>query len=246
MKKNFTGGGFLALCFLLVASVATATPTCSSLVTLNPVDVAPGGNQLNSITCTEGAYLFSNFAYTVASGSGNPEIDISRNGVTTNGTEVDINFNPNLAFPSPIGDLHFIFKVSCVFTGSNCLTGASLHNAGLLSSIQEANCSGPENLDGVCSGTVLWNTGDNDLQSSFCQGNTSGGTGVSTICAFGSGVDSMWVFKDISVSVGPGHLTSFTFAGECVTCVSAPEPVTMSLMGIGLLGIGLLGHRLRK
>jgi hypothetical protein len=234
MKKNICSVGLIALAFVMVASLANATTACDTYGL--PVDVNPGGNS-TSIACSEGGLTFSNFQYQLASGSGIPEIDLVS--ASFSGGQVLLNFNPNMAFPSKVGDIHFTFDVT------GFVTGTYQQNAGFESSIQETTCTGTEGLGGVCAGgSTLWNTNDNDGQYSSCYGDSPGGTGATTTCAYGSGITNISVFKDISVSVGSGHLTSFTEGFN--TPGGVPEPVTMSLMGIGLLGIGLLGRRIRK
>jgi hypothetical protein len=234
----------LAGAVAMMASSAMAISTCASLVSSSAVDVNPGGNT-TSITCTVNNLTFSNFFYNVAGGSGTPSIELTQGGVTTSGSEVYLNFNPNLGSPSLISDLHFSFTVT------GFLSGADLENFGSGSSIQEEACTTLINspTNSGCGGTIYWNTVDNDSQASSCIGNVAGGdpagllssTGNTTACAFGAGVSSLVVWKDISLqNPSTGHLTSFTES------FAVPEPMTLSLMGAGLLGLGLLRRRLTK
>jgi hypothetical protein len=241
-KKNFMGVGFLAL-FVMMAAIVGASPSCDSLVTSGGANVALNGLLANSISCTAEGLLFSNFQYMESGGSGAPEVDLTQNGVSLAGGFLTLNFNPNLNpnvnSTTALSDLYFSFTVS------GPVIGAYLENNGLLSSIQEANCNGSDSLNGSCIGSVVWNTTDPDNQFSSCIGNTNTGKGASTTCAFATGFNSVSVWTAISVNATLGHVLSF---GEGFTTypVPAPEPITMSLMGIGLAGIGLLGRRLRK
>jgi hypothetical protein len=230
MKKGFASIFLVALCALMMTSLASATPTCASLVTVNVVTISGG--------CTAFGLTFSNFTVLNASaGTGTAEIDLT--GVSQIGNDIDLNFNPNLGtgtIGGSITDLHFSFSVSGFMIGADQAVG------GVNASINETLCSTlTGNSFGVCGATTLWNVTGVSGQTGTCFGNTSSGTATTGACNFGTGVNQAMVFKDISIgSPTSSHLTSFdeTFI--------VPEPMTLSLMGAGLLGIGLLGRRLRK
>jgi hypothetical protein len=246
MKKNLTGTALLILACVFMASSAFAVPTCQSLLGGGSVDVNPSGNT-TSIDCTAGGLEFNNFQYVVAGGSGTPVVDLTS--VTVTGGWVLLNFNPNVGFPGAITDVRFTFAIN------GTVFGSALDNAGLLSGIQENTCSGAGNTGlGNCTGTQIWSTGDTDNQSSSCVGTTTSAPAASNLfpgstpgtngvtCNYSlAGENGIAAWKNIAVA-GGGSQGSFTegFLG------SAPEPMTFSLMGLGLLGLGLLRRRMKK
>ena len=249
MKKNMKSAVFLALCFLIMASFAMAIPVACDTIA-SGTNVNPGGNT-TSIDCTSGGLEFSNFQYSVAGGSGTPEIDFAS--VTLNGGWVLLSFNPNLGFPSAINILHFTFAINGVVFGS------AVDNAGLNSSIQESNCAGAGTTGlNTCTGPQLWNTGDTDNQSTSCVGSSlfvtcrfqsvpgiPAGTNGAT-CGFGLGGQN-GIATWNAIIVGPGgSQTSFSEGFLGSGSGSIPEPMTLSLMGAGLLGLGLLRRRMKK
>ncbi len=231
MRKSLLSAVFLAL-FVGVLTVSAA-PTCASLVTASGVNVLT----INGLGgCTVGNDLFSNFQVSNASaGTGTAEIDIVQGGVLFNGSTISINFNPNLGTATTGGtitDLHFSFTV----TGG--LIGAGLDNTNSInSSINEIACTGTSSLSG-CTAPIIWNTVDASGQASQCIGTTITGNGSTGVCNWGGNQAIVNFFKDISIGdPATSHNTSFT-----ETFVT-PEPVTLSLMGIGLLGVGLMSRR---
>jgi hypothetical protein len=251
MKKNLMGAGYLALCFVAAASIASAT-TCSDGSELSPG--APNGQVANSCSITIDNLTFSNFAYVVAGQTtGNTQaLSIDLVSATFTNGEVVLIFNPNLANNGNnqgIYDIHFAYEVS------GGVLGASIIDNGTDSSIQEKNCTTGTvgDTSGTCTGTTLWSVtagSTGGSQNDSCgPGTSTTGTGNNT-CNYGTGANPVWVFKDISIGTttsggfqvlaSDDHLTSFSEDNL------VPEPVTTSLVGLGLLGIGLLGRRLRK
>jgi hypothetical protein len=182
------------------------------------------GNVLN-ITggCTIGGLVFGTFQ------------------VLNVGSEVDLNFNPNLGAGTEGGtitDLHFSSTVSGFFHGADLLNG------GLGASIQETVCNAVTDGRFGCASpsNVLWNVLARDSHAGFCSDNTASGSATTTVCNFGanlaSGAVQAWVFKDISISnPATSHLTSFD------ETYLIPEPISMLLLGAGLAALGLLGRR---
>jgi hypothetical protein len=245
MKKSFLGLGILTLAF---AGAAMATPVnqCDGSANNTPGGPLGGKSQapintalIDGVTnsCAVNGLIFSNFQVSVAGGSGAPEVDLVS--VTISGAQVLLNFNPNMGSGNAnnITDLHFSFNVG------GGMIGASVSESGTGSGIGECIGSGGDNNG--CTGTTYfsWSIGDNS--GATCVGNATTNTFGTTVggtpaCNFGTGVTGGHVFKDIQISSTLAHLTSFTEG------FITPEPMTMSLMGIGLLGLGLAGRRLRK
>ena len=199
--------GKYLLALALAAGVVSAAPCLAT------------GQDVKTIgSCTIGVLTFSNFDWSLASGSGGP---VALSGlIPSNG----LNFTPNM---NGAGDLHFTFSVSAA--PGNVIT-AFLTNNGLGGTfVQEKVCSAPftnPQLNGTCAATTLANFG--------------AASGVTTSGNLSTPQSTIWVWKDI-FSDASGHLTSFdqSFSSTTVT----PEPMTLSMMGAGLLALGLVRRK---
>jgi hypothetical protein len=224
----------LATMLIVAAAVGSAAPACTTVLGTDVTTLNAGGG------CTMDGLLFNNFVVLKASGgTGLSEIDLVN--ATEVGGDVTLNFNPNLGLGTggnTISDLHFAFTVSGPLFGSNLGTGGN--NA----SISEQICGIISDINGQClTANQLFNAVALAGQLDVCVGNVSSGTGTTSVCHFGAGVPEGWVFKNISVNdVSSSHLTSFNESFQ----TGVPEPMTLSMMGIGLLGLGLIARRRKK
>ena len=236
---------------LMLASIASAS-TCLVGNELSPG--SPNGQVANSCTLTLDGLTYSNFAYTIAGQTtlnSNP-LSIQLAGATVIGGEVILDFNPNLqnnGSNEGISDIHFTYEV----TGNNY--GASIIVSGSDASVGETNCT-----SGTAGNTNSCNNGSNEIwvvnagatgpsSADSCQaGNATTGTGTS-LCTWGASQSTVWVFKDLSVGTFNSAGQSFLNADDHLTFSEdnlVPEPLALSLTGLGLLALGLLGRRLRK
>jgi hypothetical protein len=227
--KKVIGFGFLAMCLTALSSVSFATTLCSADIGADVTTLNAGGG------CTIGNWTFNNFNPTTAGGSGTPLVQLA---AAYDGTqagpepppgEVGLNFNPNLGgIGSTVTDIHFTFSVT---NSTKQIIDAFLFNGGTANSqIQERLCTVGVSQSGACTGVQL----GSDMVA-------NGGQTVGP--NFFSPANPVWIWKDINITnVSTDHISSFdqTFSA------TVPEPMTLSMMGVGLLGLGFLGRRLRK
>jgi hypothetical protein len=246
MKRNLMGLALLALCFVMGASIASATTACSTRISpptdVNPGPVGEGGsaNTANpnpsSIICTVGTLTFSNFAYKADAGALETlDLEGCQGNVTgcvpAAAGVYGISLNPNLSSP-PTQDVALIFEV----TSTTPITSVTLVNSGTpIASVSETVCNGA-GLNGgpTAAGELSNGTCVNPFLASFAT--TAGGTQTVNLSAPST---TIWVYKDIGVNSG-GTLSNFE---QNFNTGSVPEPATMLLVGGVLCGIAAIRRR---
>lgn len=220
MKLRFAKAIALGFGVVMLASVAAAATACSSNLGADVTTLNAGGG------CTVSILTFSNFAVGLAGGAGPAQVFLS--GVNDPGVGGSgLNFNPNLGLGHLTTDIHFVFEVTA--------------NSGLIDIISEYLAN-----NGIGSGGI----GERICDSAGVSlGGTCTGTQIATLTALSgqtnsttfAGQKSLWIWKDITISdPAVDHNSSFdqNFGS------TVPEPMTLSMMGLGLLGLGLISrHR---
>jgi hypothetical protein len=231
MKKIF-GAGLFAFTLAATATVASAAPACA--IGTNLIENAAGsGNVVDnglaatvsaipaSQSCTLGSLTFSNFQYTLAPPTGfeNAPFQVLVNNIIPSGNDVVLGFNPDTASGS---DLQLEFQVTGVIQGVdlsyNGNTGA-INEEVCLVYMQSGVCPTASDVNGPSTLSSLGvNPTNQNAQLNFTTAQTS-----------------IWIFKDIAAGAG--------FFSEVNQSFVVPEPMTFSLLGVGLLGLGLMGRR---
>lgn len=175
-----------------------------------------GDNVTTISSCQLGSLTFSDFG--VNSSPSGVTIALSSVGTGVSGDEVDLGFQ----MTEPIGVRPIDTILSYAVTGT--LIGVDVSQNGVDTSIQETVCSAPFS-GGICpSGDVLAN---------YSNPPTPNGTEVFLT----SPVTTAYILKDIQEPSQDSTISSF------VNSQVVPEPMTFSLIGMGLLGIGVMGRR---
>jgi len=220
----------IVLGFMLAGGTAKAAPvSCGSLA---PADVNPGGDT-TSIVCAIGILTFSNFQYANEGGDPSPSITLlnPQPSPCVPAAAYCLGLNPNL-IGTGVQDLHLIFEV----TSTVPITSVTLADTGGTApdGISEHVCdaNGVSLSLGTC-------TDSTPLLASLAVNNDTTATVTLTVAS-----TTIWIWKDINVG-NTGHLSAFD-EGFNAAASGVPEPMTLSMMGVGLLGLGLLGRRLRK
>jgi len=189
-------------------------------------------NQLGATGCSFDSYTFDNFsAYTGADNI------MQLTALVVVGDEIVASFDPNEGVGTE--DVHLQFEVS-----GGLILGSDLALAmgDTLASISEANCSQNPSNDPALSGT---NCGTNLLNPNLIVGTPDlhNGNPISATQIYAGGsVSNVWVWKDILISTSGGHDSAFT-ESFIIPSLSIPEPIALSLTGLGLLALAAIRPR---
>ena len=229
MKANTLIGIITVLCG--VARLATATNIDCSTVT--NVTTLTGSN---TCSVTGASLVFSNFSVSPSAGfsSGSVTVGIGNSGVGTGVVGNDVNVVFQIQGGAGTGDILLIYEVTGGMTGIDLgFTATPLSDGGSVT-VTEIACDSSGVTAAGCNGTQFANIGG-----------MSTGSIVSQSTTFASGVQgTVWIKKDIDYN---DALMSEVLNSQIIPSIDpVPEPVTLSLVGVGLLGIGLLARRLRK
>jgi hypothetical protein len=228
MRKNFMSAGFLALCFVMAASIAGATTvsclTVGNVITGTPSLAVGSGNACDVLP--DSSILFSNFFVSPTTAT----VSIDQNPASTGVVGNEINMGFQLAGLPSSGnfDILLTYEVTGGISGIDLGFTASVPVAGGSVKLTEIACTAGFNAAG-CTGTQLANitatsTGSLALASASFQSNPV-----------------VFIQKDIQFN------NSATLSEvENSVLVPVPEPASMLLVGGALLGVGLIRRRPAK
>jgi PEP-CTERM motif len=175
---------------------------------------------VGGFSCSIGGLDFSNFSST----NDNSTLGITIQTVNSNGFTLSPNL-PTNGTPS-LNDVNVAFEV----TGGVSGVGLSLNgnsSAFVTETVCDAAGLAPPAGSGKCAGNEL----------AFM---TAFGTGGTKTANFATATP-IWIFKDIND--GGAALSEVT---QIYTSSTVPEPMTLSMMGVGLLGLSLISRRRKK
>jgi hypothetical protein len=203
----------LAIFAGLIGMASLASATAVNCATNPPI---PTGDvtTLGTVACTGSGESFSNFTVTA---TGAATVGLSSMTYNADTGIVLLTFNPT---PStyPL-DIVLGYKITGPINGID-FTVIGTPVSGI--TFTELACS-----------TQLCNGEGNVLF-----GNIGNALGTSDSASFAT-QSSVWIKKDINFNSSLSRLTDFTDSSH----VPVPEPMTLSMMGVGLLGLGLMRRR---
>jgi hypothetical protein len=223
MKKNFLGALLVTLSVGVISSVASAAPVSCDPLVANVTTLGSAGCIVNGSNL-----IFSNFGVSATGGLSTATVGLSDlAGTGTFGSEVNLGFQLTLGFANvadPTGDLLLTYEVTGGISGVDINIAGTPVAAPYQITVTETVCS-QAFVAGACP-TI-------DLLGSYAVTSTNGSDAIGNITfAYSTPV---FIKKDISFN---GAITSEFDNSQLV-----PEPMTLSLMGIGLLGLGVFGRR---
>jgi hypothetical protein len=236
MKTKLSGFMALAALAAAMASTANAAESClgpSGTGISNVLSIAAAGG----CSVPGSTLVFNNFAVDPSAGFTAATVGISGPAFGTGviGSDVDLGFQIGgiLGSGAPNdGDIALEYTVSGGIIGLDLSVQATpipTLGGGSLTVTEEA-CSVAW-AGSVCNGITLANFS----VTSF------GGAAQKTQLFTTPYSGEVFLLKDLSYD---GATTSSFVNSQIIS--SAPEPMTLSLMGVGLLGLGLVGRRVRK
>ena len=222
MKKILCG-------LFLVAGVGFAAPAC----TIHPAgpDYTDITSNPGAVGCSADGLTFSNFAVQSLHPS-NMTVGLS---VSTFSGGVNLDFQIagfTATFPAPPPDLRIAYEVTGPSTGVN-----NTFNAATL---------GVTIFETVCDSKGITAGGGSCVDPRLGQIINTASGGTQTL-NFGTTLSDIWIIKDITGSYFGGLTTigvsDLTNSSETS---GVPEPMTLSMMGVGLLGLSLISRRRKK